>query len=145
MVTAPRRVDNQGIVPSDDAALLRKACPDLEEWPMRWQCDKSDIAPGTAIVNLFKPFLLDLLRRKLTKKTFNRHRDYLWLLGGEIIRRRLDDPKLKRLRGDKLIAEFIENDGGPLVWPRITEAEQDAFDATCRKFYRYLNPSASPD
>jgi hypothetical protein len=28
------------------------------------------------------------------------------------------------------IAQLIEGDGGPLIRPRITEAEQDALDAT---------------
>jgi len=112
---------------------------------MRWRYDASDIAPGTAIVATFKPFLLDLLHRKVSKATFNRHRDNLWLVGGEIIRRRQDDPDLKRLPIDKLIGQLIEEDGGPLIWPRTTEAEQNAIDATCRKFYRFLNHSTTPE
>jgi hypothetical protein len=145
MVAPPRRVQSPAIVTSDDAAVLLKACPDLEEWPMRWQSGDSDIAPGRAIVEIFKPFLLDLLQRKIAKRSFNQHRDHLWMLGGEIIRRRLDDPDLKRLPIKKLVDELIEDEGGPLIWPRITEAEQNAFDATCRKLYRFLNPSTSLD
>jgi hypothetical protein len=37
------------------------------------------------------------------------------------------------------IAALIEEEGGPLIWPRITEAEQNSFDATCRKLYKFLN------
>ena len=79
-------VDQQGIVPSDDAELLLNACPDLDEWPLRWQCEAADLVPGTAIVATFKPLLLDLLRRQASKTTFNRDRRNLWLVGGEIIR-----------------------------------------------------------
>jgi uncharacterized tellurite resistance protein B-like protein len=40
-----------------------------------------------------------------------------------------------------LLLNLIEEDGGPLIWPRISESEQKSFDATCRKLYRYLNRS----
>jgi hypothetical protein len=138
-------VDQQGIVPSDDTALLQRACPDLDEWPLRWQCEDADLAPGAAIVATFKPFLLDLLRRKASKTTFNRDRGNLWQVGGEIIRRRYDDPNLKRLPIDQLVRQFVEEDGGPLIWPRISETEQNAIDATCRKLYRFLKHSAAAD
>jgi hypothetical protein len=138
-------VDPHGIVPSEDTALLRHACPDLDDWPMRWQYDATDLAPGSAIVATFKPFLLDLLRRKASKTTFNRDQRHLWQVGGEIIRRRHDDPDLKRLPIDQLVRQMVEEDGGPLIWPRISEAEQNAIDATCRKLYRFLNQSTAAE
>jgi hypothetical protein len=142
----PRQgVDQQAIVPSDDAALLLKACADLDQWPLRWQCEAADLAPGNTIVATFKPFLLNLLRRKASASTFNRDRRNLWLVGGEIIRRRHADPDLKRLPVDNLIRQLIEEDGGPLIWPRISETEQNAIDATCRKLYRFLNQSTAPE
>jgi hypothetical protein len=141
MVRQRQGVDKQGIVPSDDTALLLQACPDLDDWPRRWQYEAADLAPGTAIVATFKPFLLDLLRRKASKTTFNRDRRNLWQVGGEIIRRRQGDPDLKRLPIDQLIRQLVEEDGGPLIWPRISETEQNAIDATCRKLYRFLNHS----
>jgi hypothetical protein len=145
MVRQQQAVDEQGIVPSEDAALLLKACPDLDEWPLRWQCEAADLAPGAAIVATFKPFLLDLLRRKASKTTFNRDRRNLWQVGGEIIRRRYDDPDLKRLPIDQLVRQMVEEDGGPLIWPRISETEQNAIDATCRKLYRFLNHSTAAE
>ena len=121
--------------------MLRQTCPDLDDWPRRWQGEATDLALGTVIVATFKPFLLDLLRRKASKTTFNRDRRNLWQVGGEIIRRRHDDLDLKRLPIDQLIRQLIEEDGGPLLWPRISETEQNAIDATCRKLYRFLNHS----
>ena len=110
---------------------------------MRWQYDAADRAPGVAIVVIFKPFLLDMLRGKLSKTSFNRHRDNLWQVGGEFIRLRHDDLDLKRLPIDRLIQQLVEADGGPLIWPRISETEQDAIDATCRKLHRFLNRSTA--
>ena len=122
-----------------DEALLGKACADLNDWPMRWRYEDADIAPGRAIVAVFKPFLLDLLHRKVSKTTFNRDRLNLWQAGGAIIQCRHGDPALKRLPIDTLIHDMIEEEGGPLLWPRISESEQKALDATCRKLYRFLN------
>ncbi|MGF7134555.1 hypothetical protein P3T40_006059, partial [Paraburkholderia sp. EB58] len=38
-----------------------------------------------------------------------------------------------------LLDKLIEEDGGPLIWPAISESAQNSFDATCRKLYQYLN------
>ena len=120
-------------------AALTAYCPDLDHWPQRWQFDEHDLLPGQQIVNVITPFLLYLLDAGLAIKTLHRHRDNLWLLGGEFIRRRHDDNMLKRMSIDDAITLLIEEDGGPLIWPKITEAQQNSFDATCRKLYKYLN------
>lgn len=126
----------------DDAALLA-LCPDLPQWPQRWQVEPNDLLIGNQIVEAFRPFLRHLIRRGLAPKTLRRHRDYLWLLGGELIRRRHEDPDLKNQSVSELFAELIDEDTGPLIWPRISESEQDAFDITCRKLHRFLVEQAS--
>ncbi|MBP0632921.1 MULTISPECIES: hypothetical protein [unclassified Cupriavidus] len=60
------------------------------------------------------------------------------MLGGEIIRRRHEDSDLVSLVTETLLLQMIDDEGGPLIWPRITETEQKAFDTTSRKLYRYL-------
>jgi len=125
-------------------AALTSFCPDLDQWPQRWQFDARDIGPGQRIVEFLTPFLLHLLDTGLAIKTLHRHRDHLWLLGGELIRRRHDGDKLKKMPIDKAITELIDEEGGPLTWPQITEAQQNSFDATCRKLYKYLNSTAKP-
>ena len=141
MVSGQREGEGYTIVSSADTALLARACPDLEDWPLRWQYEAADLAPGSAIVAAFKPFLLGLLRRKVSKTTLNRDLRNLWQVGGELIRRRHADPDLAQLPIDDLIARLVEEDGGPLIWPRISETEQNAIDATCRKLHRFLNHS----
>lgn len=66
-----------------------------------------------------------------------RHRDYLWMLGGEVIRCR-QDTHLSHLPVEKVAFALPEEDCGPFIWPRITGQEQDAFDVPCRKPYRFL-------
>jgi len=138
-----QQVGKIAIVADKDAACsLLQYCPDIEDWPKRWSYEESDLAPGHCIVEFFKPFLLHLLAKKLAASTLRRHRDHLWMLGGEVIRRRQEDPHLCRLPVEKVTFALLEEDGGPLIWPRITEQEQDAFDASCRKLYRFLTTAS---
>ncbi len=117
---------------------LRRACPSLEDWPANWQIEPADIAVGNQIVQTLAPFLLSLLDQGLAAKTVRRHCDNLWLLGGELIGRRYDDDALRSMDANTAIQELVEEDGGPLMWPRISEADQNSLDATCRKLHRFL-------
>ena len=100
---------------------------------------------GQKIVQLLTPFLLHLLDQGLAKATVSWHRDNLWSLGGELIRRRYDNDELARQDVKDAIGQLIGRDGGPLMWPRITEAEQDSLDATCRKLNRFMRAAAATD
>ena len=133
------------ILKPQDAQRLRQACPDLDDWPRSWHVEPADIVVGQQIVQVLTPFLLHLLDQGLAKTTVRRHRDNLWLLGGEIIRCRYDDDELARQDVRAAIRQLIERDGGPLMWPRITESEQDSLDGTCRKLNRFMSESAAAD
>ena len=120
---------------------LAKLCPDLQNWPQSWRYEQSDIALGERILQCYRSFLLDLLGQGLARKTLYRHRDHLWMLGGEIIRRRHQDSNLRRISIEHVLLHLVNNEGGPLIWPRLSEQQQDAFDATCRKLYRFMSAS----
>lgn len=124
------------------AQRLRQAVPDLDDWPRSWHVDPADIPVGQQIVEVLTPFLLHLLDQGLAKSTMRRHRDNLWTLGGELIRCRYDDDELANKHVKDALRQLIEGDGGPLMWPRISEPEQDSLDATCRKLDRFLRESA---
>ena len=86
---------------------LAAYCPDLDEWP------------------------------DLSRKTLHRHRDNLWLLGGELIRKLHETPGFRRRPIDQLVLAAVDEDGGPLIH-HGTKEQQRSFDATCRKLYRFL-------
>lgn len=130
------------ILTPHDAQRLHQACPDLHEWPTSWHVEPADIVVGQQIVQVLTPFLLYLLDC-LAKATVRRHRDNLWLLGGELIRRRYDDEALARQDIQCALQQIVEADGGPLMYPRITESEQDSLDATCRKLNQFIRESAA--
>ena len=130
---------NRELIITDPTAQLDQYCPDLSNWPENWRFDDPDIPPGERIVQYVKPFLLHLLEQKLATKTLHKHRDNIWLLGGEVIRERYEDERLRKLPVEQVIIKMIHEDGGPLIYPRISELQQESFDATCRKYYRFLN------
>lgn len=109
-------------MPAVHTTTLAEYCPDLAQWPQRWQKDEQDITAGQHVVEFLTPFLLHLLDERLAIKALHRHRDHRWMLGGELIRRRYEDDQLKKMPVGKAIAELIEEEGGPLIWPRICNA-----------------------
>jgi hypothetical protein len=117
---------------------LQAYCPDLAEWPRSWQYEQCDYLPGQQLVELFKPFLLHLASLHLSGKTLRKHRDNLWLLGGEIIRDLQHDPRLRKCSMQQILTRAIDPDGGPLLSHSADESAQRAFDATCRKLSRFL-------
>ena len=143
-MAAEKRVErNAPIIPAaDPTAALAELCQDLDHWPHSWRCDDDDIAFGQRIVEFLRPFLFDLLAQRPARKTLLRHRDHLWILGGEIVRRRHEDPDLRRKSIEQIVLQIIDDDCGPLIWPRVSEPQQNAFDATCRKLYQFLIKSA---
>jgi len=97
-----------------------------------------DIPFGKKIVDIFRPFIEDLIDSKYAEKTIKRHIDNLWLLGGEIIRDVNMDTDLRSSDALNLLMENIGSDGGPFCRHLDTEDEQRYFDATCRKLYKFL-------
>ena len=89
--------------------------------------------------------MLHLLEQRLAKATIRRYRDNLWTLGGELIRCRYDDDELAKRHIKDALRQLTQDDSGPLMWPRITEAEQASLDATCRKLNRFMRESAAAD
>ena len=118
-------------------AALLPYCRDLADWPERWMGEERDLPPGRKLVECFTPFLLHLAASGLAKTTIQRHVNNLWILGGEVIRDLNEDPSLRKIPVEQLVRQVVGKDGGPLIhngW----EDEQRSFDATCRKFHRFL-------
>jgi len=129
-----------GRLPAQQAAAdpLQSFCPDLDQWPSSWAYEKRDIPPGLQMVDSFTPFLRELLTRSLSRQTLRRHRDNIWVLGGEVIRRLQMDSSLRRQPIQQVVLDLIDDDGGLLLSHGQSEAEQRSFDATCRKLFRFL-------
>ena len=99
--------------------------------------------PGEKIVEYFTPFLRHLLNSNLSRATLRKHRDNLWVLGGEIISKLHETPKLRKQPMADVVFAAIDDEGGPLLSRHAFEEEQRSFDSTCRKFLRFLKDSKS--
>ncbi len=141
MAAGPKGVaGSRDSLPAQQAAAdpLQTYCPDLDQWPRSWAYEERDIPAGLRIVECFKPFLRELLSRQLSRQTLRQHRDNIWALGGEIISRLQMDSDLRRRPIEHVVLDLIGDDGGPLLSHGQSDAEQRSFDATCRKFFRFL-------
>jgi hypothetical protein len=99
-----------------------------------------DLPPGEQLVTLFRPFLEHLAASDLSSKTIQMHADNMWTLGGEFIRELNDNPALRKKAVGRVLSDMIEY-GGPLLY-HGGEDQQRSFDATCRKFRRFLTARA---
>ena len=98
---------------------------------------EKDLPVGQALLVCLRPFIEHLASSTLSRKTIRRHVDNLWLLGGEIIRDLNYDPSLRKKTADRLLRDVVQEDGGPLIH-NGSEQQQRSFDATSRKFHRFL-------
>ena len=156
MAAGPKEVaERRDSLPAQKIAAdpLQSYCPDLDQWPRSWAYEARDIPYGLRMVECFKPFLREMLGRSLSRTTLRRHRDNIWVLGGEVIRRVQMDSGLRRRPVEQVVLDLIGDDGGPLLSHGESETEQRSFDATCRKLSRFLtgseisrarNPRSSP-
>ena len=86
---------------------------------------EKDLPPGEKLVAYFRPFLEELVASDLSPKTIQKHVDNLWALGGEIIRDLHEDPSLRRKNMEQILADRIDDEGGPLVYAMESEDQYE--------------------
>ena len=97
--------------------------------------EERDLSHGQQMVECFKPFLRHLVSSGQSRKTLRSHRDNLWTLGGEIISKLHEDPRLRKRPTDQIVLAILDDEGSSPTGPKI---RQRSFDSTCRKFFRFL-------
>ena len=110
----------------------------LKQWPDSWKTDATDVAFGEELVRIFEEFLTELYLEGRSTRTINRHRGNLWVLGGELVRRRSTESFPCSWPAMRVLANYVSEDGGPFLLSRASEEEQATFDATCRKLFDFL-------
>lgn len=117
---------------------LSLICKDIDQWPESWAGDDNDVIVGKAILSEFKCYLLHLMTKGRAKATIKKHADYLWALGGEIIRDTNEYGVDKSLSSKNLVLKYINDSGGPYWQHADSESELRQYDATCRQLYKFL-------
>jgi len=117
---------------------LEMMCNDIDQWPISWAGDDKDVIVGRVLLGEFKHYLLHLMTKGRANATIKKHADYLWALGGEIIRDTNEYGVENNLTSKHLVLKYINNDGGPYWRHANSEAESHQYDATCRQLFKYL-------
>ena len=112
----------------------------MDEWPRSWAGLPEDIPVGGEFLEVFKGFLNQQIDKGRSKSTIKRHADYLWVLGGEIIREICNDEdhEADSLSGKTLLLEYIHEEGGPYWRHAPSDKELNAYDSVCRLLYKWL-------
>jgi hypothetical protein len=87
---------------------LYQYCKNINDWPASWEIVEEDIVVGEVLTEQFKLFLLDRIEKEQAKKTIKTHAQYLWVLGGELIRKinEDEDDAERRLSAKELILKY---------------------------------------
>lgn len=109
---------------------------DIDHWPHRWSRERPDLLVAERLLDIFKLFFYHLLDQRLSRKTLLLHRDHVCDLGEEVIRRLT--PPLRRRDMVPVLFVFIDEDGGPLIYPPTSSPQQRSFDSTCLKLRQFL-------
>jgi hypothetical protein len=119
---------------------IEKLWADFYDWPQRWAGIPADVAYGKRILEIYKPFVEELLLRH-SLNTVKRHLDNLWLLGGELIRSINMDPEDREKTPMELLLDNVDETGGPSCRHLATAEDFRFYDATCKKLFKFLQES----
>ncbi|MCP4492662.1 MAG: hypothetical protein GY820_35940 [Gammaproteobacteria bacterium] len=75
--------------------------------------DSDDLPAGNLALSVFIQYLIHLMEKARTRSTLRKHGDYLWALGGEIIRDTSEsgfDPDISAI---DLVLCYVDNLGDP--------------------------------
>jgi hypothetical protein len=109
---------------------------EIDNWPNTWKIGDPDVEYGKLIIKLMKPFI-KALSGTLSARTVKQHTDNLWVLGGYAIELINSFPEKRHKEPCFLFTTFIDSYDGPHIRD-FSEKEQESFDRTCRKYYKYL-------
>lgn len=119
------------------ASTLRKC----DAWPKAWMGVDADVPYGQRLVEAMQPFIESLIAANLSTRVIKKHLDNLWLLGGEIIRDVNTHEDYEESTPDDKLWHAIGCHEGLYCRHLHTASEQQSYDATCGKLYRFLKQS----
>lgn len=118
---------------------VKDTIPDLYKWPRSWMGSKKDFEYGKKLLPFMEEFINHLMGQNLSRKTLKEYIDYLWLLGGTIIKDVCIYKGYKTEPLEKLM-EAIEGHGClPEGYENMTARELASFKRMCSKFEEFLN------
>lgn len=89
--------------------LLLTYCRNINEWPIHWSIESSDIKIGNEINDFFKKFLTDCIDRQRAKSTVKIYARHLQFFGSQLIQRFHLHPKKENISAFALMSLYVES------------------------------------
>lgn len=105
--------------------------------------DDDDLPVGNLALGVFIQYLIHLMEKGRVRSTVKKHGDYLWALGGEIIRDTSESGFDRNLSALDLVLGYVDSHGGPYWRHANSEEDQRQYDSVCRSLYRFLYKTQS--
>lgn len=131
------------IIEAESSPTFEEDYLDIDHWPYRWGAEARTLPTAERVLNLFKAFLCNLLSKRLARKSLLRHREHIYILGETVVQRINHKPQLRRKNMVPVMMVFIDEDGGPLLYPSQSTAQR-SLDSTCLKLRGFLLESKRP-
>lgn len=113
---------------------------EIQTWPQKWAIEEGDEQYGQQLLGPFGEFLLHLQAAGYAPNTIRHHKNGLFILGEQIIRRitRLDSLLQAPVTAISVMDNMINEFEGPLLFSLgYSENDQRQVDTTSRKLYKF--------
>ena len=119
----------------------KELIPDLGKWPESWMGIEEDLEYGKKLLPFMEKFIHYLMAQGLSRKTLKDYVDWVWLLGGRIIKEVSIYEEYKKDPAKKLM-EAVEGGGClPNGHEGMSQSELESFARMCGKFEEFLGNS----
>jgi hypothetical protein len=117
---------------------LKEMVPDIDKWPESWMGTEKDLEYGKKLLPFMEKFIKYLIALGLSSKTLKEYVDWVWLLGGRIIKEVSIYREYKKDPAKKLL-EAVEGGGClPEGHEGMSQSELVSFSRICAKFEEFL-------
>ena len=137
--TSQNQHQYQTLVSEESIQQIKGVFPDILSWPESWMGDEHDLVAGHLILDVFMAYLVHLKNKGRARSTVKKHGDYIWALGGEIIRDTSESGFDQNMSAFDLVISYVDNLGGPYWRHASGEEDQLQYDSVCRALYRFLH------
>jgi len=125
-------------VSQESIKQIQAVFPDILSWPESWMGDEDDLPVGNLALSVFIQYLIYLMEKGRARSTIRKHGDYLWALGGEIIRDTSESGFDQNRPAYDLVLDYVDSLGGPYWGHASSDEDQLQYDRVCRALYRFL-------
>jgi hypothetical protein len=117
---------------------VEELVPDFEKWPGSWMGTEKDLEYGKRLLPFMEKFIHYIMAQGLSRKTLKEYVDWVWLLGGRIIKEVSIYGQYKKEPAKKLL-ETVEGGGClPDGHEQMSKTDLESFARMCGKFEEFL-------